>query len=160
MISIIRAPEPVKRLSKSLHVTLWAVQVVLALFFGMAGVLKTTMPLAELAKRMAWIRDVPGPLVRFIGTSEIAGALGMLLPSLTRIRPALTPAAAAGLTTIMILAAALHATRGELPFVAETLVVGALAAFVAWGRLRRAPILPRDRQRSHGAEGRLSVSSS
>src|SRR5215471_11180050 len=101
--------------SRALGVALWVVQALLALAFGMGGFMKLTTPLDVLAQKMAWVGSVPGPLVRFIGASELAGALGLLLPSLTRIRPRLTPVAAAGLVTIMMLAIPFHVLRGEAP---------------------------------------------
>jgi uncharacterized membrane protein YphA (DoxX/SURF4 family) len=119
---------------------LWTVQVLLAAAFGISGFGKATVPLAELGARMTWVNDVPGPLVRFIGTVELLGALGLVLPAATRILPWLTPLAAAGLATDMLLASAFHVSRGEPPV---TLVLLALSAFVAWGRFRRAPIRKR-----------------
>ena len=128
---------------RALGVALWVVQALLALAFAMSGIMKISQPLAALAQKMAWVAAVPGPLVRFIGLSELAGALGLILPSLTRIRPRLTALAAAGLTTIMVLAAAFHLSRGEAPVIKINVILGALAAFVAWGRARKAPIAPR-----------------
>ena len=129
--------------SRALHIVLWVAQVVLAVLFGMAGTMKATAPLAQLAQKMTWVAAVPAALVRFIGVSELAAALGLLLPSATRIRPVLTPLAAAGLVVIMVLAAGFHSSRGEAQVVPVNLVLGALAAFVAWGRGKKAPIAPR-----------------
>jgi putative oxidoreductase len=126
-----------------LTIGLWTAQTILALMFGMAGVMKTTQPIAELAQKLVWPGAVPPGLVRFIGASELLGALGLLLPSVTRIKPGLTPLAAAGLVTIMALASVFHLTRGELPAIAFNLALGSVAAFVAWGRYRKAPIAPR-----------------
>lgn len=123
-------------------VSLWIVQILLALAFGMAGSLKTFTPIDELALQMPWVTSTPA-LVRFIGVSELAGALGLILPALTRIRPSLTPLAAAALVLVMILATLFHAVRGEWPGVPVNLVLGGLAAFVAWGRFRKVPIAPR-----------------
>ena len=128
--------------SRGLHIALWVVQVLLAVAFGMAGVMKTTTPIAVLAEKMAWVSSAGG-LVRFIGASELAAAVGLILPSATRIRPGLTPLAAAGLVLIMILAMPVHIARGEFSALPINLALGGLAAFVAWGRTRRAPILPR-----------------
>jgi len=128
--------------SRGLHIALWVVQVLLAVAFGMAGVMKTTTPIAVLAEKMAWVSSAGG-LVRFIGASELAAAVGLILPSATRIRPGLTPLAAAGLVLIMILAMPVHIARGEFSALPINLVLGGLAAFVAWGRTRRAPITPR-----------------
>lgn len=58
-------------------------------------------------------------------------------------RPILTPIAAGGLVVVMTLAAAFHATRGEFGGIGAKLVLGGLAAFVAWGRFRAAPIAGR-----------------
>jgi hypothetical protein len=109
----------------------------------MAGVMKTTMPIAELAKKMVWPGALPPAMVRFIGASELLGAIGLLLPSLTRIKPRLTPLAAAGLALIQILAMLFHLSRGEVWALPLNLTLGGLAAFVAWGRNNRAPITPR-----------------
>ena len=70
------------------------------------------------------------------------GAVGVVLPALTRVQPKLTPLAAAGLVVVMVLAMANHIMAGEFMIV-PNLVLGGLAAFVAWGRFKRAPIAPR-----------------
>jgi uncharacterized membrane protein YphA (DoxX/SURF4 family) len=137
------APSLTRPASRSLHVGLWVVQALLAVMFGMAGVSKSTQPIAQLAQQLVWPGDVPEGLVRFIGVSELLGALGLLLPSLTRIKPGLTPLAAAGLVAVMGMAAVFHLTRAEYGGLVFNLVLGALAAFVAWGRFRKAPIAPR-----------------
>jgi uncharacterized membrane protein YphA (DoxX/SURF4 family) len=128
--------------ARGLSVFLWIAQILLALVFGFAGAMKLATPIAELAKNAAWIKD-SAFLVRFIGISEVAGALGMLLPSLTRIKPKLTSLAAVGIFIIMVLATGFHLMRGEAKFTPLTLALGALAAFVAWGRFRKAPIAAR-----------------
>jgi len=129
--------------STALHVTLWIVQLLLAVAFGMAGVMKSTQPIADLAAAMVWPGDLPAVLVRFIGVSELAGALGLVLPAATRIRPLLTPLAAIGLVVVMVLASLFHISRGEWFALPINFALGGLAAFVAWGRLRKVPIPPR-----------------
>jgi len=128
--------------ARGLTIALWIAQILLALVFGFAGAMKILTPIQELAQNAAWIRNSE-VLIRFIGTSEVAGALGMLLPSLSRIKPKLTSLAAVGLFAIMVLATGFHLTRGEAKFTPMTLALGALAAFVAWGRFRKAPIAER-----------------
>jgi putative oxidoreductase len=128
---------------KILNFSLWVSQVIVAAMFAMAGSAKATQPIAELSTRMPWAADIPEALVRFIGISELAGAIGLVLPALTRIRPGLTPLAAAGLTTIMVLAAVFHAARGgEGAGIIVNVVIGSLTAFIAWGRYRKVPITP------------------
>jgi len=128
-----------------MNVGLWVVQVLLAVLFGMAGVMKLSMPLAELAQKLPWVPEVPAALVRFIGLAELSGALGLILPAATRIKPMLTVFAAMGLTTVMVMAAGFHFTRGELPAIVFNAVLGGLSGFVVWGRLRKVPITARSR---------------
>ena len=131
------------RSATGLHRALWVAQVLLAVGFAGAGLAKATTPLPELAKALPYTADLPGALVRFIGVSELAGAVGLILPSLVRIWPILTPAAAIGLNVVMWLATLFHVFRGEWSALPTTLVLGTLAALVAWGRLKKAPIPPR-----------------
>ena len=114
---------------------LWVVQALLALLFLFAGGMKLVLPLEQLAGPIA----MPGWFLRFIGVAEVLGGLGLVLPSLLRIRPGLTPLAAAGLVVIMIGATALTASISTAQALIP-LVVGLLAAFVAYGRWRLVPI--------------------
>jgi len=81
--------------------------------------------------------------VRFIGVSELVASVGLILPSVTRIAPKLTPLAAAGLVVIMVLAMGYHVRLGEMHALPNSIILGGLAAFVAWGRFRKVPIAPR-----------------
>jgi putative oxidoreductase len=127
-------------LSKNLNIVLWVLQVLLAAIFLRTGFVRLFTPIAELSSTVGWATAIPELLVRFIGLAETVGALGLLLPSLTKIQPALTPLAALGLTIVMLLALLFHTTRGE--FNENTLIFGALSALVAWGR-RKVPIQAR-----------------
>ncbi len=119
---------------------LWILQVLLALAFGMAGLLKMTQPSAKLAERMKWVNDFSTTQIRLIGGLELLGAIGLLLPALTRILPWLTPLAATGLVLTMIGAAIVHVRRGELPMIAPNVVLLVLAAIVAYGRFVAVPL--------------------
>ncbi len=123
-----------------MKIALWIVQILLALMFLRAGFSKTFMPLEELAGQLPWVLEVPAALIRFIGISELAGGLGLILPALTRILPWLTPLAAVGIGIIMVLGGGFHASRGEFPNIIVNIVLLALAAFVAYGRWKLAPI--------------------
>ena len=113
---------------------LWIVQGLLALLFLWAGGVKLVLPIEKLAGPV----PLPGPFLRFIGVAEVLGAIGLILPGLLRIRPGLTPLAAAGLVIIMIGATALTLVGGDLALALIPLGVGLLAAFVAYGRWRLA----------------------
>lgn len=114
---------------------LWIVQVLLALVFLFAGASKLIMPIEEMTRDI----HLPGAFLRFIGVVEIIGAIGLILPSWLRMRPGLTPLAAAGLVVIMIGATILSLMLGVKMALAP-FVVGLLAAFVAYGRWKLAPI--------------------
>ena len=68
-----------------MNIVLWIVQGLLALAFLLAGFMKTFRPVETLKKNMDWVRVVPTPFVRFIGVSEILGAIGLILPAITGI---------------------------------------------------------------------------
>ncbi len=119
---------------------LWIVQGLLALLFLFTGGIKLVLPLEVLTEGT----PLPGWFVRFLGVAEVLGAIGLILPGLLRVRPGLTPLAAAGLVIIMIGATVL-ALVGVVPGggvapVLIPLVVGLLSAFVAYGRWRLAPL--------------------
>jgi uncharacterized membrane protein YphA (DoxX/SURF4 family) len=122
-------------------VALWIAQLLLAAIFGSAGVMKTTQTIDYLADFLTWPGEIPPWLVRFIGAAELAGALALVFPAITRIRPVLTPLAACGLALIMVFAMAYNLAHGRWEIV--NVLLGGLAVFVAWGRFGPFRIEPR-----------------
>ena len=114
---------------------LWIVQALLALLFLYAGGMKLILPVEEMTAQI----PMPGLLLRFIGVCEVLGAIGLIVPGLTRIRPELTPLAAAGLVIIMVGAIVITLMYMPASWAVLPLVTGGLAAFVAYGRWRLAP---------------------
>ena len=125
-----------------MNTILWIVQILLALAFLMAGIMKATQPLDKLQERMGWVESMnPPTLVRVIGVLEILGALGLILPALTGILPWLTPLAAGGLVLTMIGAMALHIRRQDaFAQIMPSLVLLLLAIFVVYGRAVAVPL--------------------
>ena len=127
---------------RGLSVALWGAQGVLAAAFIAAGATKLLTPADQLAAMIPWTAEHTA-LAPFTGLVDLAGGLGILLPSLTRIQPRLTVLAALGIILLQVLAGLFHISRGEgdvLPMIA---VFIALAGFVAWGREKARPIAPR-----------------
>ncbi|HEY9724666.1 MAG TPA: DoxX family protein [Oscillatoriaceae cyanobacterium] len=124
------------------RIGLWIAQVLLGAMFVMAGGMKALTPADQLMVAMKGSGLSLG-MARFIGTAELAGAIGVVLPALTRICPILTPIAACGLLTVMILATGFNAMHGQTGAMITTIILGCIAAFVAWGRFKKAPIRPR-----------------
>ena len=116
-----------------MNLAIWIVQGLLAFAFIAAGGMKLFA--YEKYKTQS---EKNGPtgisrgLVTFIGVAEIAGALGIVLPMATNTAPWLSPWAAVGLATIMLLAIVFHLRRHESP--APAVVLFLLAAFVVFGR--------------------------
>ena len=118
-----------------MNVALWVVQGLLAALFLFAGGAKLVLPLDQMAGPVA----LPGWSLRFLGVAEVLGALGLVLPGLLRIRPGLTPLAAAGLVIIMIGATVVTLAGGMVAVALMNVVVALFAAFVGYGRWRLAP---------------------
>jgi len=114
---------------------LWFLQTVLALLFLFAGGLKLVVPVEALG--MPFL--LPAVFVRFIGMCEVLGALGLILPGALRIRTHFTPLAALGLTTIMV-GATMFTPPDQIQLAVVPVAVGLLAACVAYGRWRVAPL--------------------
>ena len=109
---------------------LWIVQGLLAVIFLFAGGSKFVMTVEAMQAQMK--TPLPGPFLRFIGTCEVLGAIGLILPGLLHIRPGLTPLAAAGLVSIMIGATVVTLMGGDVALALIPLAVGLLAAFVVY----------------------------
>jgi uncharacterized membrane protein YphA (DoxX/SURF4 family) len=129
--------------TKRINIAIWTVQVLLACLFLFAGGFKLIAPIAEMTKQI----PLPGLFLRFLGVVEVAGAAGLILPSLLRIRPYLTPIAAAGLVIIMSGASGISMSGGKIAPAVMPFVVGLLAGLVLYARTRVVPI----RERSRGS---------
>lgn len=124
---------------------LWIVQVLLALAFLAAGSMKILTPYESLLESLPWVEAFSANpwIITVIGILEVAGAIGLIIPALTRIVPVLTPLAGVGLALTMVGAAVLHASRGEWGNIVPNIVLMLLALFVVYGRYKLLPIIPR-----------------
>src|SRR4051794_29876805 len=123
------------------NVALWVTQGALAVLFLFAGASKLVMSAEELTSKMDL--GVSVSFLRFIGVCEVAGALGLILPAISRIRTGLTPLAASGLVVIMVGATVLCGASLGVADASFPLLVGIAAAFVAYGRTHLTPITQR-----------------
>jgi uncharacterized membrane protein YphA (DoxX/SURF4 family) len=117
---------------------LWIVQTLLALEFVFSGSSKFAMSVEDMTKQMPVA--LSGSFLHFIGVCEVLGGIGLILPALLHIKPGLTPLAASGLVVIMIGATTITLMGGMVATALLPLATGLLAAFVAYGRWRLAPI--------------------
>jgi putative oxidoreductase len=123
-----------------MNILLWVLQVLLALAFFAHGLLMLFPPAAIVDQMNA---SLPRWFQLFIGLAEVLAAVGLTLPGATRIQPRLVASAAAGVMIVMIAATIFHLSRGEVSSAATTLVLLAIATFVAYMRWRIVPIQPR-----------------
>ena len=129
--------------SKGLNIMLWVFQVLIAIFFLMGGVYNLSQPIDVLAAKMSYVNHFPIWAVKLIAISEILGGIGVILPSMIRIKPMLTPLAAFGLTLVMVFATIYHVTHGEAYESPMTIILGAITIVIAWGRYKKLPITER-----------------
>jgi uncharacterized membrane protein YphA (DoxX/SURF4 family) len=123
---------------------LWVLQVLLGLLFLFAGGMKLVMSAEAMAAMGPPDAIIFSDLfLKFIGVCEVLGGLGLIVPALLRIRPSLTPLAAALLTIIMIGAVAVTIAGPGIGAAVAPFVFTVLIAFVAYGRWKLAPISPR-----------------
>jgi uncharacterized membrane protein YphA (DoxX/SURF4 family) len=119
-----------------MNVLLWVLAGVLAFVFLGSGVMKLVTPMDKIAERGAdWVEKVPAWQVRLLGTLEVLGAVGLILPAVLDIAPVFVPLAALGVVVVMIGALIVHGLGREWPGVAMCVVLLAAAVLVVWGRL-------------------------
>ena len=123
-----------------MNILLWVLQVLLAVAFLLHGLL-LLMPPAEIAAQL--LMSLPRSFWVFLGVAEIAAAIGLTLPGLTRVMPFFVSWAAVGIMIVMISATGYHIVRGEYGPAATTFVLLIMATFVAYQRSRVLPIAPR-----------------
>ena len=120
-----------------MNILLWILQVLLALAFLAHGWLFLAPP-PEIAAKMN--ETLPRWFQLFLGVAEILAGVGLTLPGITKIKPWLVVWAAGGIMIVMVAATAFHVMRGEISSAVVTLVLLAMASFVAYMRLRVRPI--------------------
>jgi uncharacterized membrane protein len=119
-----------------MNFVVWIIQGALAAMFLMAGIIKLTQPKEKLEKSLPWVKYFSLQTVRIIGTSELLGAIGIIVPQLTGIYPILSPIAAVGLVLIMVLASAHHLPKKEYKEVGFNATLLILSVVVALYRFQ------------------------
>jgi uncharacterized membrane protein YphA (DoxX/SURF4 family) len=114
-----------------MNTTIWVAQGILAAVFLAAGLLKLTNTRETLKDKTPYVEDFTDSQVKTIGTLEVLGAIGVVLPAALKVLPALTPIAACGQALAMVAAAATLIRRGEYAHVPLNVVIFGLAVFVA-----------------------------
>ena len=118
-----------------MNALLWVIQVFLASVFFYSGLMKATQSEQTLvAMGQTGVEHLPLPLIRFIGISELAGVVGLVLPKLLDYWSVLTPMSAFCLGLIMLPAGVIHYRRNELKAVGFNAFVLLLCLTIVYGR--------------------------
>jgi uncharacterized membrane protein YphA (DoxX/SURF4 family) len=113
----------------------WILQVLVAAAFLYSGINKSIYSEQKLvAIGQTGVEGLPIALIRFIGTTEILGSIGLILPLALNIVPKLTPVSAIGFAIIMVLAARIHYNRHEPKNVINNCILLLLCVLIAWYR--------------------------
>ncbi len=120
-----------------MNIVLWILQVLLAVAFFAHGWLFLWPP-PDIAQQMN--ASLPRWFQLFLGVAEVLAAVGLTLPGLTRILPWLVTWAAAGIMIVTVSATVFHLIRGEMSSAAVTLLLFAIATYVAYMRHGVLPI--------------------
>jgi len=113
------------------NTVIWIAQGILAAVFLAAGLMKLTQPREALRGRTPYVEDFTDGQIKTIGTLEVLGAIGVVLPAAIGVAAILTPVAACGLALTMVVAAVTLIRRGEYSHVPLNVFMFALAVFVA-----------------------------
>src|SRR5258708_26189080 len=121
-------------------ITLWIVQVRLALTFLTSGSIKPARPRLALDAQMPYVQDFSDGQIKGSGALEVLAAIGLVVPPLLHIATFLTPLAAVGLILLMLGAIATHLRRREPQIGAVNGGLLILSPLVAARRLRPYPL--------------------
>jgi uncharacterized membrane protein YphA (DoxX/SURF4 family) len=119
-----------------MNTILWVLQAMMAVIFIYSGIKKSffSIPVLVHDKGQTGVDNLPLPLVRFIGISEILGAVGLILPCYLNILPILTPIAAILFAIIMLPAALIHYRRKEPKNILVNAFLFSICIVIAYGR--------------------------
>lgn len=119
-----------------MNTTLWVLQSIIAFVFMYSGINKSIFSEQKLvASGQTGVEGLPLPLIRFIGISEILGAVGITIPLLLHIFPTLTIISAICFAVIMVPAARIHYKRHEYRNVFINSIIFFVCIFIAYGRI-------------------------
>jgi uncharacterized membrane protein YphA (DoxX/SURF4 family) len=128
--------------SNTLSIALWVTQALLSVSFLCGGVMKLFQPVEQLSAMWPWTAEVSPAFLKFTGVVDLLGGLGIILPSLLRIKPWLTPVAAVAIVVQMVGASAFHIARGEASDIGANIVFALMALFIGWGRWKTTSTQP------------------
>ncbi|MGV3619850.1 MAG: DoxX family protein [Archangium sp.] len=124
-------------MNKGLKIALWISQVLLALTFIGTALWKALTPVDQLSKMIPWTGEFPPGFVFFIAAVDLLGGVGVILPTVLKVKPKVAAFAALGCAALMASAVVFHFSRGEGAVTPFNFFMMGLSLFVAWGRWKQ-----------------------
>jgi uncharacterized membrane protein len=128
----------------AMNTALWILNVFLGTAFTIGGTAMLVLSkerYRSLHETQRWVDDFTAAQVKVIATIKLLGGLGLLLPAVGDVAPALVPVAACGLALFMAGAGTTRFRRGEVQSLVGDLVFLAMFAVLAWGRFDLEPFV-------------------
>ncbi|PXY43052.1 DoxX family protein [Flavobacterium hydrophilum] len=120
--------------SKAIRITLWLVQIILALSFIWGGSMKLFQSIEKLSAMWPWTAQVSPVFLKFTAIVDLLAGIGIVVPTLLLVNPKCTRMIAFGVIVLMICASIFHICRDEASQIGINIFFALLAAFVMWGR--------------------------
>ncbi len=119
-----------------MNTLLWILQVAIAIPFLGSGICKSLLSEKKLvAMGQTGVEGLHPAFIKFIGISEIAGVVALIVPIWLNIAVWLTPLSALCLALIMPFAGVIHYKRNEPKNVLTNVVFFIICIFIAYGRI-------------------------
>lgn len=131
-----------KELSKTLNISLWSTQIILALGFFSGTYLKVFTSIESLSEIFPWAGEIPPAMVRITGIVDFIGGLGLILPLFPKVGNRSAGYAGIGIIALMICASIFHISRGESSDIAPNIIFMIISIFIVWGRLKKKRTVP------------------
>jgi uncharacterized membrane protein YphA (DoxX/SURF4 family) len=120
--------------SKSIIITLWFAQIILAVCFICGTVMKLFLPIEKLSSMWTWAGEISPLLVKATGVLDLLAGIGIIIPTIFRIYSKIVPLTAIGIIILMFSASIFHICRGEASRIGINIFIAVLASFVFWGK--------------------------
>src|SRR5690242_16695085 len=121
-----------------MNIFLWILQVLAALMYGASGIMKVFL-FDKISGDVGSFGALPRGAWTALGILELVCTVGLVVPSALRWRPTLTVAAAAVLAVESLVFIGVHVKYREVAPIIMSAVLGALMAFIAYGRMMVKP---------------------
>lgn len=121
---------------------LWVFQVILTIKLLSTAIIHALQQNKDTMRQaIARLGTASKPLLWISAVLMLVGCLGLILPGVLHFLPWLTPLCAALLAVMLLISIPLHVKSREKPMIFVSIILFAMAAFLAYGRWVLAPLV-------------------